>query len=63
MKKAIYYSYPFAAGFFDKDDLETRFYFDRAIDAAFQPFVLVLYIIMALVSFLTSFKKIRIIKN
>ena len=52
----------FVAGFLDKDDLETRFNLDRAVDAAFQPFALILYLIIAIIVFLASFKKIRIPK-
>lgn len=51
----------FVAGFLDKCDLETRFHFDRAVDAATQAPVVALYLILALTTFLASFKTVRII--
>ena len=53
----------FIAGFLDKDDLETRFHLYKAVNAAFQPIVLQLYFLMAIVTFLASFKSFRNIKN
>ena len=53
----------FVIGFLEKDDLETRFNLDKAIEAAFQPLFLVLYVIMGLITLLASSKKIRIIKK
>ena len=50
------------AGFLDKDDMETRFHIDRALEAAFQPLYLQLCLISLLTAFLFSFKKIRLIK-
>ena len=52
----------FVVGFLDKDDLETRFHLYKAFRAAFQPSCLLKYLIMALTTFLASFKPIRIIK-
>ena len=49
-------------GFLDKDDMETRFHIDRALEAAFQPLYLQLCLISLLTAFLFSFKKIRLIK-
>ncbi len=53
----------FVAGFLDKSDLETRFHLYKAVNAAFQPIVLQLYFLMAIVTFLASFKSFRNIKN
>ena len=50
------------AGFWDKDDMETRFHIDRALEAAFQPLYLQLCLISLFTAFLFSFKKIRLIK-
>ena len=53
----------FVGGFLDKNDLETRFYLYRAVDVTFQPLALLLYFLMAIVTFLASFKRFRDIKN
>ena len=53
----------FVAGFLDKSDLETRSHLYKAVNAAFQPIVLQLYFLMAIVTFLASFKSFRNIKN
>ena len=53
----------FVAGFLDKSDLETRFHLYRAVNVAFQSSALLLYFLMAIVTFLASFKRIRDIKN
>lgn len=53
----------FVCGFLDKSDLETRFHLYRAVNAAFQPVALQLYFLMAIVTFLASFKSFRNIKN
>ena len=50
------------AGFLDKDDMETIFHIDRALEAAFQPLYLQLCLISLLTAFLFSFKKTRLIK-
>ena len=52
----------FVEGFLDKDDLETRFNFGRAFEAAFQPYVLIFCLTMAIIVFFASYKKIRITK-
>lgn len=49
----------FVAGFLEKDDLETRFNLYKAVKAAFQPIALQLYLSMAAVTFLASFKGLR----
>lgn len=49
----------FAVGFLDKCDLETRFHLYKAVNAASQPVVLLLYLLMAIVTFLASFKCFR----
>jgi hypothetical protein len=53
----------FVGGFLDKSDLETRFHLYKAVNAAFQPIALLLYLLMAIVTFLASFKRLRNIKN
>ena len=53
----------FVVGFLDKSDLETRFHLYKAVNAAFQPIALLLYLLMAFVTFLASFKRLRDIKN
>lgn len=52
----------FVAGFLDKDDLETRFNLDRAFETAFQPYVLIFCLTMAIIVFFASYEKIRITK-
>ena len=53
----------FVAGFLDKNDLEARFNLYKAVNAAFQPMVLQLYFLMAIVTFLASFKYFRNLKK
>ena len=53
----------FVGGFLSKSDLETRFHLYKAVDVAFQPIALLLYFLMAIVVFLTSFKHFRDIKK
>lgn len=53
----------FVGGFLDKSDLETRFHLYRAVNVAFQPIALLLYFLMAIVTFLASFKRFRDIRN
>ena len=53
----------FVFGFFGESDLGTRFHLYKAVDAAFQPIALLLYFLMAIVAFLTSFKHFRDIKK
>ena len=53
----------FVAGFLGESDLGTRFHLYKAVDAAFQPIALLLYFLMAIVAFLTSFKHFRDIKK
>lgn len=48
------------AGFLDKNDMGTRFIIDRALSCAFQPMCLIVYFIMGLTTFLSSYKKIKI---
>ena len=57
------FCYMFVGGFLDKNDLETRFHLYRAVNVAFQPIALLLYFLMAIVTFLASFKRFRDIKN
>lgn len=49
----------FILGFLEKDDLGTRFHLHKAVKASTQPIFLQLYCLMAGVTFLTSFKKLR----
>ena len=53
----------FVVGFLDKSDLETRFHFHRAVDVAMQSPCLILYLLMATITFIASTKKIRKIQN
>lgn len=53
----------FVVGFLDKSDLESRFHLYKAVNAAFQPIALQLYFLMAIATFLASFKRFRVIKN
>ena len=53
----------FVVGFLGESDLGTRFHLYKAVDAAFQPIALLLYFLMAIVVFLTSFKHFRDIKK
>jgi hypothetical protein len=53
----------FVAGFLDEDDLGSRFHLYKAVKAAFQPISLQVYFLMAIVTFLASFKYFRNIKN
>ena len=57
------FCYLFAVGFLDKNDLETRFHLYKAVRAVFQPFALRLYFLMAIVTFLASFKPLKNIKK
>ena len=53
----------FVVGFLDKCDLDCRFHLYKAVNAAFQPFALQLYFLMAIATFLVSFKPFRDIKK
>lgn len=53
----------FLAGFLDKSDLGSRFHLYRAVNVAFQPIALLLYFLMAIATFLASYKRFRDIKN
>lgn len=53
----------FVGGFLDKSDLGTRFHLYRAVEVAFQPVCLLFYFVMAMVTFLTSLKYFRNLKN
>lgn len=50
----------FIHGFLTTSDLETRFHFYIAIDTAFNSWLLITYFVMALITFLASYKAIRI---
>lgn len=49
----------FVGGFLDKSDLETRFHLYKAVKTAFQPIVLQLYLLMAITTFVSSFRLFR----
>ncbi len=53
----------FIVGFLDKCDLECRFHLYKAVKAVFQPIALQLYFLMAITTFLASFKHFRNIKK
>ena len=53
----------FVVGFLDKTDLETRFYLYKAVKTACQPIALQLYFLMAVVTFVASFKGFRNMKS
>lgn len=52
----------FIVGFLDKCDLETRFHFDRAFKAISQPLSVKMYFMMGIITFLASFKPIRVVR-
>ncbi len=52
----------FIGGFLDKSDLGSRFQLDRGIKTALQVPALILYGIMGLITFLSSYKGIRVVK-
>ena len=49
----------FVGGFLDQSDLETRFHLHKAVKTAFQPITLQLYLLMAITTFLSSFRFFR----
>ena len=53
----------FVAGLLDQNDMGTRFQLSEALGAAFQPIALLLYLLMAGVTFFFSFKGIRALKT
>ena len=54
------FCFMFIGGFFDKSDLGTMFHLDRAFKTALQPICLIEYCCMAIFTFLSSHKKLRI---
>ena len=44
------FCFMFVVGFLDKDDMGGRFHIYKAVDAAFQPIVLILYFAMAIIT-------------
>lgn len=50
----------FMQGFLMKNDLETRFHLYQAFDVALNPRLIIIYCIMASITFCASFKAIRI---
>ena len=57
-----FFCFMFIIGFLDKDDMETRFHLDKAFKVSLQLFALYSYCLMALITFLASFKPIRIMR-
>ena len=57
------FCFMFVVGFLDKDDMGGRFHIYKAVDAAFQPIVLILYFAMAIITLLASLKYFRNLKN
>ncbi len=54
-----FFCFIFLYGYWLKDDLEIRFNLYKAVDAVSQPVCLISYRVMALTTFLASFKPIR----
>ncbi len=50
-------------GFLEENDVVTRFSLYKAVEVAFQPVILQLYFLMAITTFLASFKRFRNIKK
>lgn len=57
------FCFMFVGGFLSLSDLDTRFHLYKAVKVAFQPIVLHLYFLMAITTFLASFKRFRNIKK
>ena len=57
------FCFMFVGGFLSLGDLESRFHLYKAVKAAFQPIALQLYFLMAITTFLASFKHFRKIKK
>ena len=57
------FCFMFVVGFLDKDDMGGRFHIYKAVDAAFQPIVLILYFAMAIITLVASLKCFRTLKN
>lgn len=53
------FGFMFIVGFMDKSDLETRYHLYKAMKAVFQPIALRLYFLMAVTTFVASFRTIR----
>ena len=54
-----FFCFMFVVGFLSKSDLETRFHLYKALDVAFQPIALLLYFLMAAITFSVSFKRLK----
>ena len=57
------FCFMFVGGFLSLSDLESRFHLYKAVKTAFQPITLQLYFLMAITTFLASFKHFRKIKK
>ena len=53
----------FFLGFLEENDVVTRFSLYKAVEVAFQPIALQLYFLMAITTFLASFKRFRNVKK
>ena len=58
-----FFCFMFAIGFLGEDDLGYRFYLYKALQASFQPIALQFYFLMAMTTFLTSFRYLRNLKK
>ena len=56
------FCFMFVGGFLSKCDLETQFHLSIAINVSFQPIALLLYVAMAITTFVASLKFFRNIK-
>ena len=57
------FAFMFVVGFLNQNDLHARFDIFRAIEVAIQPIALLLYVIMAVTTFLASVKVFRLFKR
>lgn len=57
------FCFMFVGGFLSSSDVYNRFNLYKAVKTAFQPIVLQLYFLIAITTFLASFKRFRNIKN
>ena len=57
------FCFMFVGGFLSLADLDSRFHLYKAVKTAFQPIALQLYFLMAITTFLASFKRFRNFKN
>ena len=58
-----FFCFMFVVGFLGEDDMGGRFHIYKAVDAAFQPIALILYLAMAMITLIASLKCFRNLKN